>query len=457
MLATRAIAASRPIAPPPRGEGRGAGDSGDAGEFLAALDAASDARLPIGAGPGPRSNDAAPRSAAVRHFAGAASSPSPSASAAKRGSGTQVQPEPSSAAADAAVDVAEADLELLHGIPQPGASAPPSTSGTERHSGPSPTRLSETAVLWAMPSLPTAAPVPPAAARDVPRDGSDATDAIAPDTHGGGAFGAGWSIDPSDGKPPMNGAGADPTDAASIGVLPGGPNGSVTANQSPDDAIGVARPAQSEVALLPSSASLLQDVASSGAAAIRPALGIAAAQPPERQDAPADDSRQSHPDAVIGSADPDDAGVSPPATASPSATVAGAGSDAANIVDQVANRLAGVLAAGRLEVVLRLHPPELGELNVRMQVDGRDVTAWFESPLPPVQQALTQGMEQLRAGLANAGFNLNDAWVGGDAWRPRGGAVVAAARSMRPVGDDATEPPTGASPLAPGLGVSVYV
>jgi hypothetical protein len=66
-------------------------------------------------------------------------------------------------------------------------------------------------------------------------------------------------------------------------------------------------------------------------------------------------------------------------------------------------------------MVMRLHPPELGALTVQVTVSGRDVSAWFTSPQPEVQNAISAGMGQLQTDLGNAGYNLNGAWVGADA------------------------------------------
>lgn len=142
---------------------------------------------------------------------------------------------------------------------------------------------------------------------------------------------------------------------------------------------------------------------------------------------------------------------------SPQAGTAGPGSDATELAQQVAQHVVGALDSGRLEAVLRLHPPELGELNVRIQVAGHDVSAWFDSPLPQVQQALSQGMGQLQAGLANAGYNLNGAWVGGDAWTPRGRAAPLAPRPARLPGATQMEAVQGMTAPAARVGVSLYV
>jgi flagellar hook-length control protein FliK len=479
MLATRAIAAGRPIAaPPPRGEQRGAGsgDSGDAGEFLAALDAASELTATTDAAGGPRPDGAVVHSGAARRIVGPGSSPSTSSSAVEEWSSSEAQPE-LSVAADAAADVMETGAESQPGAPRPGAVTPTSTSGTASHSPPPPARLSEAVLLWAMPPLSIAAPAPLLAARNaLSDDASGATGDMAANAVSGGAFGAGWSerptgdarADSADTAPPAaSDAGSrfpsvspagwpdpDIANAASIGVLPDNGDGSAIAAQPSSGAIDATKAAQSDDALPQSSA--LQSGASA-AATMRSAFAVVAAHPPEQHGAPTDDGSESRLGAAFASAYPDSASASPSVTASSTAAASGPEVDTAAIVDQVANRLVGALTSGRLEVVLRLNPPELGELNVRMRVDGRDITAWFESPLSPVQQALTQGMAQLQAGLANAGFNLSDAWVGGDAWRPRSSAAAVAARPARPLVDDAVQPATGASSRAPGLGVSLYV
>jgi hypothetical protein len=194
-------------------------------------------------------------------------------------------------------------------------------------------------------------------------------------------------------------------------------------------------------------------------AAAQPFGGVAVAP------APAQSAARSGDDDRFGAARPGAGATSvmPAAAASvvapvssPQAGTAGAGADAAGLAEQVAHHVVGALGAGQLDVVLRLHPPELGELNVRIQVAGHEVSAWFDSPLPLVQQALSQGMGQLQAGLANAGYNLNAAWVGGDAWTPRGRTAPLAPRPARIPGVAQTQPAHGTvSPV--GAGVSLYV
>ena len=116
--------------------------------------------------------------------------------------------------------------------------------------------------------------------------------------------------------------------------------------------------------------------------------------------------------ATVQTAAPATASAAPPsAVADPSAT--------STIADQVAGQLMRLVSSGSREMVMRLHPPELGDLTVRVAVNGRDVTAWFGSPQPQVQTAISEGIGQLQTGLGNAGYNSNGAWVGADASEAR--------------------------------------
>ena len=85
------------------------------------------------------------------------------------------------------------------------------------------------------------------------------------------------------------------------------------------------------------------------------------------------------------------------------------------ISDQVAGHLVRLVSSGSSDMVMRLHPPELGDLTIRVAVSGHDVSAWFTSPQPEVQNAISAAMGQLQTDLGNAGYNLNGAWVGADA------------------------------------------
>ena len=160
------------------------------------------------------------------------------------------------------------------------------------------------------------------------------------------------------------------------------------------------------------------------------------------------------------------AAFAPPAPAAdsggataPAPAAAAPGFDAAEVARQASDQLVRLVASSGREVTVQLHPPELGDLTVRVAVAGRDVSAWFGSPQPLVQQAIGAALGQLQAGLGSAGYTLSHAWVGADAsgagergrnpappQRPRGVSAVAA---------------SGAAGAMPGranaAGVSIYV
>lgn len=155
-------------------------------------------------------------------------------------------------------------------------------------------------------------------------------------------------------------------------------------------------------------------------------------------------------------------GAAGPAPASPAAADASASVPADptdSIAGQVSGHLVRMVSSGSREMVMRLHPPELGDLTVRIAVSGRDVSAWFESAQAQVQAAISGGIAQLHADLGNAGYNLSGAWVGADAQNAR----QQEAASPAPL-------PSSATPAAPGFassgavitpsaaaGVSIYV
>jgi flagellar hook-length control protein FliK len=118
----------------------------------------------------------------------------------------------------------------------------------------------------------------------------------------------------------------------------------------------------------------------------------------------------------IAAASPTTAGaVGTPGAAAASTPHLGGDAGASNVAAQLSGQVLRLLANSGNEAVVHLHPPDLGEVTLRVAVSGRDVSAWFGSPQPEVQQTITTGLGQLQTDLGNAGYNLNNAWVGADA------------------------------------------
>lgn len=84
------------------------------------------------------------------------------------------------------------------------------------------------------------------------------------------------------------------------------------------------------------------------------------------------------------------------------------------LTNALGTQILSMVAAGRNQVTVHLTPPDLGTLTVHVEVQSRDVSAWFASPQPQVQQAVNDALAQLHGSLSGAGLNLSGAWVGAD-------------------------------------------
>jgi hypothetical protein len=153
-------------------------------------------------------------------------------------------------------------------------------------------------------------------------------------------------------------------------------------------------------------------------------------------------------------------------TAAPAGLPARSSSDAfptgrasTNLADQLFDHVIGSIANPGGEVVLHLHPPELGDLTVRVVVSGREVSAWFATPEEGVQQTIRQAIGQLHTDLGNAGYSLSGAWVGADgsAARERNARLAPVPTDRTGASDVEAVTPTNPSSPSPSSGVSIYV
>jgi flagellar hook-length control protein FliK len=155
-----------------------------------------------------------------------------------------------------------------------------------------------------------------------------------------------------------------------------------------------------------------------------------------------------------------DAGATAPSPSGASAlNVAAPATVAASIPGQVAGHVIRMISNGSRDMVLRLRPPELGDLTVRVEVSGRDVSAWFASPQPEVQSAITAAIGQLQTSLGDAGYNLNGAWVGADSSSAQQqGTNQSPSPALRaPDSVPAVGPPTAVASPAARSGLNIYV
>ncbi|HTZ37271.1 MAG TPA: flagellar hook-length control protein FliK, partial [Stellaceae bacterium] len=138
-------------------------------------------------------------------------------------------------------------------------------------------------------------------------------------------------------------------------------------------------------------------------------------------------------------------------------TSAGDGPTAAAIPDQVAGHLVRLVSSGSREMVMHLRPPELGDLTVRVAVSGRDVSAWFASPQPQVQSAISAALGQLQTSLGDAGYNLSGAWVGADASGAQQQGANPTSVPRAAVAAAARMPAAPAAPRPSVSGLNIYV
>lgn len=131
----------------------------------------------------------------------------------------------------------------------------------------------------------------------------------------------------------------------------------------------------------------------------------------------------------------------------------------ANLPDQLLSGVIGSIQSPGREIVLRLDPPGLGNLTVRVMVSGHEVTAWFATPQVQLQQVIGQAIGQLHTDLSNAGYTLSGAWVGADASNPRdrGASLPLPARERSAATGVEPETPRAAEIVSSSSGVSIYV
>ncbi|PLR47316.1 hypothetical protein CYR40_09130 [Chimaeribacter arupi] len=106
---------------------------------------------------------------------------------------------------------------------------------------------------------------------------------------------------------------------------------------------------------------------------------------------------------------------------------------------------------GQQSAELRLHPEDLGALQISLKIDNDQAQLHFASPHQQVRAAVEAAMPHLRTALAESGINLGQSSVGSDA----GGWQQAQQQSAQQQGGrsapnswDAADPLAAAEPLA---------
>lgn len=112
--------------------------------------------------------------------------------------------------------------------------------------------------------------------------------------------------------------------------------------------------------------------------------------------------------------------------------------------DSLGDHLAWMAAQKLGHAQIRVAPEHLGPIDIRVQVDGRDVRAEFHSPHAEVRQALESSLPRLRELLGQHGLQLAHAGVGqgqAQAQGRRGSAAGATGAGSTAEGEPATTTP----------------
>lgn len=83
----------------------------------------------------------------------------------------------------------------------------------------------------------------------------------------------------------------------------------------------------------------------------------------------------------------------------------------AHVVEQVANAVGQSAARGVSAITVRLDPPDLGTLHVKLSLAGGELTAQVRADLPDTHQFIAANQHQIRDALQQAGVRLTDLHV----------------------------------------------
>lgn len=379
---------------------------------------------------------------------------------------------PPAEAASAAASSLPPSLSETVTLPLPqdaaGAAAPGIRVGTDVDAGRDAARrlppILRTASPGIIPPAPTAAPVPATALFDLLHGGG------APSSPDGGATRGAPTLRPA-AVPGLAAAAPLPTPSAATPWIP-------TATTAPDLPVlsGMPAPApapDSPVAAGPAAASdasadpvalmrVLEAAAPSRTSVAAATAGIsgasadpvapmqaleAAATPPHASAGPTGGESSSpavlHVQTMLANTPPSGA----PAPLAASAPLAQPADPAAGYDDRLGDHLAWMATQKLGHAQLRVAPEHLGPIDIRVQVDGREVRAEFHSPHAEVRQALESSLPRLRELLGQQGLQLAHAGVGQG--QPQGQGRRGSASDLPGTGNATEDTPTVITPRPP--------
>jgi flagellar hook-length control protein FliK len=124
-----------------------------------------------------------------------------------------------------------------------------------------------------------------------------------------------------------------------------------------------------------------------------------------------------------------------------------------NFDTAVAERVRWLVERGNESAELRLDPPQLGSLGVRVRVEGDQASLLFTSGQAAVREALEASIPRLRELFAEAGLQLGDVDVGSGDGSEGGGADRFAAADRSSAVEGAPEPGSAGAARRGGRGL----
>lgn len=116
---------------------------------------------------------------------------------------------------------------------------------------------------------------------------------------------------------------------------------------------------------------------------------------------------------------------------------------AANWAGDFGEKVVWLAKSDQQSAQLNINPPQLGPVQITLQLNGDQATAVFASPHAEVRQAIEDSLPQLREMLAGAGINLGQADIGANLARQNAEAQFQAAAENRSSGENAILPAVG--------------